>query len=138
MDSKQYVKEVVTKNIMKKLKDCAKQLKTDIPAVFLALTDKKTPWHAKVLALLTVAYALSPIDLIPDFIPVLGYLDDLILLPLLVALTVKFIPKDTFAQYREEAQSLWANGKPKKWYYALPILLVWALILFVIVKIIFF
>ena len=120
------------------LKEKAKQLKTDIPAVFLALKDPKTPRYAKVFAALTVAYSLSPIDFIPDFIPVLGYLDDLILLPLLVALTVKFIPKDTFAQYREEAQSLWANGKPKKWYYALPILLVWVLILFVIVKIIFF
>ena len=120
------------------LKEKAKQLKTDIPAVFLALKDQKTPWYAKVFAALTVAYALSPIDFIPDFIPVLGYLDDLILLPLLVALTVKFIPKQTFAQYREEAQSLWADGKPKKWYYAVPILLVWALILFLIVKLIFF
>ena len=61
------------------LKDRAKQLKTDIPAVFLALKRKETPWHAKLLAGLTVGYALSPIDLIPDFIPVLGYLDDLIL-----------------------------------------------------------
>lgn len=120
------------------LKDKAKQLKTDIPAVFLALKDKKTPWYAKVFASLTVAYALSPIDLIPDFIPLLGYLDDLIILPLLVALTVKFIPKDTFAQYREQAQDMWADGKPKKWYYALPIIIVWALILFLIAKAIFF
>ena len=121
-----------------KLKEKAKQLKTDIPAVFLALKDKKTPWYAKVFAALTVAYALSPIDFIPDFIPILGYLDDLIILPLLVALTVKFIPKDTFEQYREQAKSLWTDGKPKKWYYALPIIIVWALILFLIVKAIFF
>lgn len=121
-----------------RLKERAEQLKTDIPAVFLALKDKRTPWYAKALAALTVAYALSPVDLIPDFIPVLGYLDDLILLPLLVALTVKGIPKDTFAQYREQAKGLWADGKPKKWYYALPILLVWCLILFLIIKAIFF
>ena len=120
------------------LKDRAKQLKTDIPAVFLALKDKKTPWYAKVFAALTVAYALSPIDFIPDFIPVLGYLDDLIILPLLVMLTVKFIPDDVFEQYREKAQNLWVNGKPKKWYYALPIVIVWAIIIFLIIKAIFF
>ena len=120
------------------LKDRAKQLKTDIPAVFLALKDKKTPWYAKVFAALTVAYALSPIDLIPDFIPVLGSLDDLIILPLLVMLTVKFIPDDVFAQYREKAQDMWANGKPQKWYYALPIIIVWAILIFLIVKAIFF
>ena len=121
-----------------KLKDRAKQLNTDIPAVFLALKDRNTPWYAKFFAALTVAYALSPIDFIPDFIPFLGYLDDLILLPLLVALTVKFIPKDVFAQYRAQAEELWADGKPKKWYYALPVILVWALILFLIAKAIFF
>ena len=114
------------------LKDRARSLKTDVPAVFLALKDKKTPWYAKVFAFLTVAYALSPIDLIPDFIPILGYLDDLIILPLLVALTVRFIPKDTFALYRERAQSLWADGKPKRWYYALPIIFVWVFIAFLI------
>ena len=74
------------------LKERAKQLKSDIPAVFLALKDDETPVLAKVLAFLTVAYALSPIDLIPDFIPVLGYLDDLLLLPTLAALTIKQIP----------------------------------------------
>ncbi len=121
-----------------KLKERAKQLQTDIPAVFLALKDKKTPWYAKVFAALTVAYALSPVDLIPDFIPVVGYLDDLVILPLLVALTVKCIPKDVFASYRTQAAEMWADGKPKKWYYALPIILVWAFIVFLIVKAIFF
>ena len=120
------------------LKDRANRLKTDIPAVFLALKDKKTPWYAKVFAAMTVIYALSPVDLIPDFIPVLGYLDDLIILPLLVALTVRFIPKEVFAAYREQARDLWAEGKPKKWYYALPILLVWALLLFLVIKMVFF
>ena len=95
------------------LKDRANALKIDVPAVFLALKDKRTPWYAKLTAALTVAYALSPIDFIPDFIPFLGYLDDLILLPLLVALTVRFIPKDVFERYREEAKDLWADGKPQ-------------------------
>ena len=112
------------------LQDKAKQLKIDIPAVFLALKAKETPWQAKLFAALTVVYALSPIDLIPDFIPFFGYLDDLVLLPLLVALTVRFIPKETFEAYRAEAEDLWKDGKPTKWYYALPILFVWALLLY--------
>ena len=116
------------------LKEKAKQLKIDIPAVFLALKDKKTPWYAKLFAALTVAYALSPIDFIPDFIPFLGYLDDVIILPSLVALTIKFIPKDVFDEYRKQARGMWQNGKPKKWYYAIPIIFVWALGIFLIVK----
>lgn len=116
------------------IKDRAKQLKRDVPAVFLALNKKETPILAKVFAVLTVGYALSPIDFIPDFVPVLGYLDDLIILPLLVALTVKFIPKDVWEQSKIESEGLWDNGKPKKWYYAIPIVLLWALIIWLVVK----
>jgi len=119
---------------MKSLQQRAKQLKTDIPAVFLALKRKETPWYAKLVAGLTVGYALSPIDLIPDFIPVLGYLDDLIILPALVALTVRMIPQEVMAQCRAEAEDMWKDGKPKKWYYAVPIVLVWLLIVFLIVR----
>ena len=115
------------------LKERAKKLKTDVPAVFLALKDKKTPWYAKVFAAMTVAYALSPIDFIPDFIPLLGYLDDLIILPLMVSLTVKFIPKEIFADCRERAEGLWTDGKPKRWYYAIPIVALWALCVTMIV-----
>lgn len=118
-------------------KERAKQLKTDIPAVFLSLKSKETPFIAKILAGITIAYALSPIDLIPDFIPVLGYLDDLIILPMLIALTVKFIPKETFEYYRKKADGLWKNGKPKKWYYAIPVAAIWLLIVLLIVKAIF-
>ena len=116
------------------LKARAKQLKADIPALFLALKDKDTPILAKTLAFITVACALSPIDLIPDFVPILGYLDDVLLLPLLVALTIKFIPKEIFEEKREEAINLWKDGVPKKWYYALPIIFIWLLIIFLIVK----
>lgn len=111
------------------LKERAKKLKTDIPAVFIALKHKKTPLLAKILAGLTVAYALSPIDLIPDFIPVIGYLDDLILLPVLVAWTIKLIPADVMEECRVKSEGLWENGKPKKWYYALPIVIFWLLII---------
>ena len=70
------------------LKQKARQLKTDIPAIYLVLKDKETPSFAKLMAGITVGYALSPIDLIPDFVPVLGYLDDVILLPIMIALTI--------------------------------------------------
>ena len=116
------------------LKDRAKQLKTDIPAVFLALKRKETPWGAKVLAALTIGYALSPIDLIPDFIPVLGYLDDLIILPAMVALTVRLIPAEVMVGCRAEAEGMWQDGKPKRWYYAIPIVLLWLLVVFFIVR----
>ena len=119
------------------IKERAKKLKTDVPAVFLALKRKDTPVMAKVFATLTVAYALSPIDLIPDFIPVLGYLDDLLILPGLVAITVKLIPSGIFEECRIEAAGLWEGGKPKKWFYAIPIALIWLLIIGVIIKVIF-
>lgn len=120
------------------LKERAKKLKKDIPAVFIALKKKETPILAKLLAGLTVVYALSPIDLIPDFIPVLRYLDDILLLPALVALTIRAIPSDIFETCRQEAEGLWADGKPRKWYYALPIVIVWLLITFLILKSIWF
>ena len=120
------------------LKERAKQLKTDIPAVFLSLKSEDTPIAAKILAGITVGYALSPIDLIPDFIPVLGYLDDIIILPALIALTIRLIPKDTFAKFRNEAEGMWQNGKPKKWFYAIPIALIWLFVIWMNIKAFFF
>lgn len=120
------------------LKERAKQLKADIPAVFLSLKSEDTPIAAKILAGITVGYALSPIDLIPDFIPVLGYLDDIIILPALIALTIRLIPKDTFAKFRNEAEGMWQNGKPKKWFYAIPIALIWLFVIWMIIKAFFF
>lgn len=121
-------------SVKERLSRRAKRLKTDIPAVFWAMKDRETPCLAKALAFLTVAYALSPVDLIPDFIPALGFLDDVILLPLLVAATVKLIPESVLERCREEAKGLWQEGKPKKWYYALPIVAVWALLLMIFLK----
>ncbi len=117
-----------------KIKTRVIQLKREIPAVFLALKKKETPWYAKIFAILTVAYALSPIDLIPDFIPVLGYVDDILILPLLIAITIKLIPKGIIEQCRIESEQLWKEGRPKKWYYAIPIILIWILIIFFIIK----
>ena len=118
------------------LRQRAENLKTDVPAVFLTLKDKRTPVLAKLFAALTVAYALSPVDLVPDFIPVLGYLDDVIILPALVALTVRFIPKEIMSSCREKSKEMWQDGKPKKWYYALPVVLFWVVIALLILKLI--
>lgn len=119
------------------IKEKAKQLKADIPAVFLALKDRQTPWYAKMLAAVTVCYALSPIDLVPDFIPVLGYLDDLILLPLLVSVTIRCIPQPVWQRSRTAAKEIWKNGKPKKWFCALPVALIWLVLLGFAAKLIF-
>ena len=119
------------------LKARAKKLKTDIPALFLALKDKRTPFLAKFFAAITVVYALSPVDLIPDFIPILGYLDDLIILPALVALTIRMIPRELLAEKQKQAENLWQNGKPEKWYYAIPFLLVWIAAALLLLAVIF-
>ena len=121
-------------SITVKLKQRAKQLTADIPAVFLAMKDKRTPLLAKILAAIAVAYALSPIDLIPDFIPVIGYLDDVLLLPILIVAAVKLISAPVWADCKSQAGNLWDNGGPKKWYYALPILFLWLLVIWLIVK----
>ncbi len=118
-----------------KLKEIAQKLKTDIPAIFLALNDKDTPVIAKVIATVTIVYALSPIDLIPDFIPVLGLLDDLIILPLLITLCLQFIPEEQIERFRIESQEIWKDGKPKKWYYTIPVILFWITIIILIIKI---
>lgn len=118
------------------LKEKAKATKIFIPALFIAMKKQDTPIIAKILAGITVGYALSPIDLVPDFIPVVGYLDDLIILPLLAALTIKFIPDGIMEECKAEAQGMWEGRKPKKWYYAIPILAVWFLIIWWIVELI--
>lgn len=92
------------------LKAAAKKLKQDIPAIFIALKKKETPLAAKLVAALTVGYALSPIDLVPDFIPVLGYLDDLLILPGLVALTLRLIPPEVLSQCRKKPKACGRTG----------------------------
>jgi len=84
----------------------AQAIKRDVHALYLAGRDPRVPWYAKALAVVVAAYALSPIDLIPDFIPVLGYLDDLILLPLGILLVVRLIPPEILAEHRAAAATL--------------------------------
>jgi uncharacterized membrane protein YkvA (DUF1232 family) len=91
--------------VLQRLKASARLLKRDTIALYLAARDPRTPWYAKVLAAVVVAYALSPIDLIPDFIPVLGYLDDLILVPAGIALVLRLVPPEVMADCRERART---------------------------------
>ena len=91
------------------LKDWARRVKRDVIAVYLAARDPRTPWYARVAALCVAAYALSPIDLIPDFVPVLGYLDDIVLVPLGILLVVKLIPPELFAEHRARAAEMAAR-----------------------------
>ena len=116
------------------IKERARKLKRDVPSVFLAWKDRDTPLPAKILAGVTVAYALSPVDLIPDFVPVLGYLDDVLLLPALIALSIKLIPKEVWERCQAESEDMWKDGKPKKWYFAIPMVLIWLLIIWLIIK----
>lgn len=118
------------------VKDMANKLKQDIPTVYLALKKNETPVIAKIFAMITVVYALSPVDLVPDFIPIIGFLDDLIILPMLVSITIKFIPKEILNQCRVESKNLWNNGKPKKWYFSIPIIAIWVLLVLLLVKVV--
>jgi uncharacterized membrane protein YkvA (DUF1232 family) len=90
--------------LIQRLKDRARVLKRDTIAVYLAARDPRTPWYARILAAVVVAYALSPLDLIPDFIPVVGYLDDVILVPAGMALVLRLVPAEVMADCRERAR----------------------------------
>jgi uncharacterized membrane protein YkvA (DUF1232 family) len=110
---------------LERWKQRARELKTETYVLYLAVKDPRVPWYAKFSALWVVAYALSPIDLIPDFIPVLGYLDDLILVPIGIALTIKMIPPDVMAECRAKAQARIAQDKLLGWIGAALIIAVW-------------
>lgn len=105
------------------LRDKARLLKREVLTLYFAVRDPRTPLPAKLVAGLVVAYALSPIDLIPDFIPVLGYLDDLVLVPLGIALALRMVPPAVLAEAREQAARL--SEKPKNWLAAAVIVLLW-------------
>lgn len=114
---------------MQRLRQWARRLKQETLALYLAVQHRSTPWYARAWAALVVGYALSPVDLIPDFIPILGYLDDLILVPAGIALAVRLIPPAVMDEYRTEAQIRLEGGRPKSWVGALVILLIWVTVL---------
>jgi len=90
--------------MLEQLKSRARALKKEVFVIYLAARDPRTPWYAKTIAFLTIAYAFSPIDLIPDFIPILGYLDDLIIVPAGIALAIRLIPAEVLDDAREKVK----------------------------------
>ena len=106
-------------------KAAARRLKREVHTIYLAYRDPRVPWYARVFAGLVVAYAFSPIDLIPDPIPVIGYLDDLVLVPLGIALAVRMIPPEVMAECRERATLEQDQGEPVNWAAAAVIVAIW-------------
>ncbi len=103
-------------------------LKRETFTLYMACKHPRTPWYARLVAICVVAYAFSPIDLIPDFVPVLGYLDDLILIPLGLAIAVKLMPADVMAECRAQAVEIMAAGKPTNWVAGAVIVGIWLLL----------
>jgi uncharacterized membrane protein YkvA (DUF1232 family) len=110
---------------MQSWKQRVKRLKSETYALYLAAKDPRVPWYAKALIIFVVAHTLSPIDLIPDFIPVLGYLDDLIIAPLGIAIAIKLIPEEVMAESRLRAQQMFAEDQPPNRWAALVIVAIW-------------
>ena len=115
------------------LKSKAREMKTWVLTLYLVCRDPRTPWYARLIAGCVVAYALSPIDLIPDFIPIIGYVDDLIIVPLGIALTLKMIPRPILDEHRERAATMMAESRPASWVAGVVILGIWALVAFLLV-----
>lgn len=107
------------------LKQRARLLKAETFALYLAARHSDTPWYTKLLVAAVAAYALSPIDLIPDFVPILGYVDDLILIPMGIALAIKMIPPAVLAECRAQAQRKLSNGKPVSRAAAVVVVVIW-------------
>jgi uncharacterized membrane protein YkvA (DUF1232 family) len=111
------------------LRGRARQLKRETYALWFAYRDPRLPWYARLWTAFVVLHTFSPIDLIPDFIPVLGYLDDLIITPLGIALALKMIPPEVMAEARRRADTAITEEKPHRWLYALPVIAVWLFVL---------
>ncbi|MGE7943781.1 YkvA family protein [Lysinibacillus xylanilyticus] len=112
-------------SLILKLKAFAKKLKQNLFVLYLSYKDPRTPWYAKLVAMFVVAYAFSPIDLIPDFIPVLGYLDDLIIVPFGIILALKLIPPHVIEDNKEAAERLKLSAKPKNWFVGILFIMIW-------------
>lgn len=110
-----------------RLRRKVRALEADTYALYLASRDARVPWPAKALAAVTVAYALSPIDLIPDFIPVLGYLDDLVLIPLGLALAIRMIPPTVLAEHRADAARRFADRGPRSRVAPVVVVAIWVI-----------
>jgi uncharacterized membrane protein YkvA (DUF1232 family) len=116
---------------LQKLKQRARELNREVAALFLAARHPRTPWYAKLLMLVIVAYAVSPIDLIPDFVPVIGLLDDVLLLPLGIAIVLKMIPETVMAECRAEAEMNEKERTRFGRFGAIGVALVWLMLLII-------
>jgi uncharacterized membrane protein YkvA (DUF1232 family) len=122
--------------MLQRLKNWARSIQRDVVAIWLAARDPRVPWYTKAIAAAVAAYTLSPIDLIPDFIPVLGYLDDLVIVPLGILLVIRLIPEELMIEFRREAErrmerptsrraaavivALWATAAALLWWWLRP------------------
>jgi uncharacterized membrane protein YkvA (DUF1232 family) len=113
----------------------AKALKQEVYALSLAAKDSRVPWYAKVFAVLIMGYVLSPIDLIPDFIPVIGYVDDFILVPMGIILLIKMIPKEVMEECRQKAKAHHGSMKGQHWVAASIIVLIWLISIYITIRI---
>jgi uncharacterized membrane protein YkvA (DUF1232 family) len=120
-----------------KWKKRVRHLKTETYAIYLAYKDPRAPWHAKVLIAFVIAFVFSPIDLIPDFIPVLGYLDDLVIVPLGIALAIRMIPPEVMAECRKAAREAVDQDKPTGRIAAVVIVTIWLFVAALVVAIVF-
>jgi uncharacterized membrane protein YkvA (DUF1232 family) len=111
--------------VIQRLKRKAKELKSEVQVLIIAYKDKRTPASAKILIGITAGYLLSPIDLIPDFIPVIGLLDDLIIVPFLIKLSLKLIPETVLEDARKEAFNNSRQLKKTNWLFAIIIIFIW-------------
>ncbi len=115
--------------LIDQLKQTARRLKTEINVLAVVYRDPRTPWHAKAVIFLVIAYSLSPVDLIPDFVPLLGYLDDLILVPAGIALAIRLVPKEIFSDARERVANQPENAGISGWWAAVLIIFFWICII---------
>jgi uncharacterized membrane protein YkvA (DUF1232 family) len=111
----------------------ARRLRNELQALYLAARDPRTPWYAKVLAVFIIGYALSPIDLIPDFIPVIGYLDDLVIVPAGITLLIRLIPTGVLQECREKVQSQPISIR-RNWIAGIIIALIWLLVIYIALR----
>ena len=116
--------------LLSTLKQKAKHLKSEVQVLIIAYNDSRTPLSAKILIGFTVGYLLSPIDLIPDFIPVLGLLDDLLIVPFLIVLSIKLIPATVLKEARQKAKSDPQILKKTNWIFAALIIIIWLLVIY--------
>jgi uncharacterized membrane protein YkvA (DUF1232 family) len=132
-----YLSRMRLTSVFKSWKQKAKTLKKEVCALSLAVKDPRVPWYAKAFAVLIIGYILSPIDPIPDFIPVIGYLDELVIVPLAIIILGKLIPKEVLEECREKAKHHRGRMKGKHWIAASIIILIWFTVVYLGIRIVY-